>query len=321
MTSEKILCIDDEDDILDLIKRYTKDSEFEVDIAVGPEEAKKLISENQYAVIVCDVRMGDVNGIDFICGLEKLVPSTRLINMSSHTDMDMVLKAMHSTKIFDFIQKPLKKENFLTIVNKAFNHYTLLNERETLKKDLELQNIELEKLNNHLDREVQRKTFELNIRDKLLQHLAGCSLEKDPFETISEFCIHLSENACFAVYNYRQNKYSLLHKCGKLSDGVYDSIDKKITEQIEIHTEVKIKEYRELFNLDESLNSLLIYPLEKFHKQIGCFILATPCAIEQKASISIKDLLPLVSLLVYDSMVEKDETTLIDLFSESSLTE
>jgi len=319
--NEKILCIDDEPDILDLISRYFKDSEFSVDLMSTADEAVNAIKENDYAIIVSDVRLAGVNGIDFMCGLEGVDPATCRINMSSHTDMDMVLKTIQSNKIFDFINKPLNKDKFLSIITKAIIHYRLIKESEELKKNLELKNIELEKLNNHLDREVQRKTYELIIRDKLLLHLSGCNLNNKPFEIINEFCHHLNDSGSAGIYMLSDKQLNLLHAVGSDTENFNQTINSVLTEAIEIHSKDKIQQYQELFNFNEAMCSIIIHPLEKFNQQIGLFIFVTPAAIEQKYNKSLGRIIPLISLLVYDNMVEKDNNTLSELCSDTSLTE
>jgi FixJ family two-component response regulator len=319
--NEKILCIDDEPDILDLISRYLKNSEFTVDLLSTADEAISAIKENNYAIIISDVRLADTNGIDFICNLEGVDPATCLINMSSHTDIDMILKAIQSNKIYDFINKPLNKDTFLSIISKAITHYRLIKESETLKENLKEKNIELEKLNNHLDREVQRKTYELNIRDRLLSHLSGCNHDIHPFEIIGNFSHHLCDLGSVAIYTLNGNKLTLSEAFGSNKENFNETVDSILKDSIEIHSKDKIQQYQQMFNFNEDLHSIIIHPLEKFNKTIGFFILVTPSGIEQKFNKSLKKIIPLISLLVYDNMVEKNNDSLSELFSDETLTE
>jgi hypothetical protein len=108
--------------------------------------------------------------------------------MSSHADLKLVLDALSSNHIFDFIQKPILSDHLKSTVKRALDHYCLRKERDELLMTLKEKNQQLENWNTKLDSLVKEKTFELKLRDELMQHLSGCHSLSDPFAAVSIFC-------------------------------------------------------------------------------------------------------------------------------------
>jgi FixJ family two-component response regulator len=186
---KRVLCVDDESDVLEAVRLHLMGEE-DLELVTYDDPTQALASiegQDEFALALVDIMMPGMTGIEFMSQLKELSPRTVRINMSSHADLDLVLKALGSNQIYDFIRKPLTREEFFGSVSKGLDHYALRVERDALAESLKEKNALLEDWNQRLDEEVKKKTRELALRDRLMQHLSGCSLLSDPYEVVREF--------------------------------------------------------------------------------------------------------------------------------------
>lgn len=304
---QKILCIDDEQDVLDVIQLYLRELNIEIECFSDPDKAKERIDAEEYAIILSDVRMPNHNGIEFLTSLENISPETMLINMSSHADLEMVLSALQSNKIYDFIKKPLKRDKFIANIQKALSRHAILKEKKSLREQLKQQNEVLEILNKSLDEKVKQRTFELNLRDRLLQHLAGCCYEKNPFEIIHEFCKHLDEKIKCCCYFKDEDFFKLLPESCSTSLTVSNRIEYLSNQNLN----------QQDLQCSHDLSDIHFIKLTKYSQVIGLFVILYPESLNPKHLKALTNLNALVSLLVYDYATEENQDTLTELLSQS----
>ena len=134
---EKILIVDDESDILETFKRTLR-KQFNVDTAIGAQEGLKLVSSNgPYAVIVSDLRMPIIDGIQFLSKVRSIAPDTVRIMLTGNADLQTAIDAVNKGNVFRFLTKPCEPELFITVLKSAIGQYNLvLAERDLLEKTL-----------------------------------------------------------------------------------------------------------------------------------------------------------------------------------------
>jgi FixJ family two-component response regulator len=163
----------------------------ELTVYDDPRVALNSIKEHQhkgeFSLALVDIMMPGMTGIEFMAEFKELSRRTVRVNMSSHADLELVLNALGSNQIYDFIRKPLTREDFLSTVTKGLDHYNLRIERDALAETLKEKNLQLEDWNRRLDEEVKQKTIELDLRDSLMQHLSGCCHLEDPYDIVRKF--------------------------------------------------------------------------------------------------------------------------------------
>src|SRR5690349_19996247 len=104
--SNRILCVDDEPNILQAFERQMR-WQFDLQTALGPELGLKAISESgPFAVVVSDLRMPNMNGIEFLSRVRQAAPNTTRIMLNAPADLTPALKAVNEAKIFQFLTKP-----------------------------------------------------------------------------------------------------------------------------------------------------------------------------------------------------------------------
>ncbi len=212
--NRRILVVDDEPDVLELLRVYLKSEPFEVAYLTDAVAALKLAREQEFAVVLCDMRMPAMSGSEFLSKIREFSPASVRINMSSHADMDMVIEALETNNLYDFFKKPLKREKLVGRLHKALEKHNIARERDALAVELAHKNRELERWNHELDVMVLRRTRELDLRDQLLQHIAGAKTVGDPIAVVEEFAREFFPGRLFALYSVAGASFALLKACG-----------------------------------------------------------------------------------------------------------
>src|SRR3974390_879800 len=103
---ERILLVDDDRSVLDGYRRGLS-REFLIETAVGGQEALSLIGNNgPYAIVVSDMRMPGMNGIQLVSSVKNSSPDTIRIILTGNADTDTAVDAINEGNIFRFLTKP-----------------------------------------------------------------------------------------------------------------------------------------------------------------------------------------------------------------------
>jgi len=135
--AEKILLVDDDSNILDGFRRVLS-REFHLDTALGGEQALKLVAENgPYAVVVSDMRMPSMDGIQLLSKIKAESPNTVRVMLTGNADMDTAIDAINEGSIFRFLNKPCSKEMMAKTLTAALLQYRLVTaENQLLEQTL-----------------------------------------------------------------------------------------------------------------------------------------------------------------------------------------
>lgn len=121
--NRRILLVDDEKKILEAFAKCYKD-EFDISIASDPLIAlDKLRYDKPYAVIVSDMKMQDMNGIDFLKSAKEFTPESIRILMTGYADLKTAIYAFNNDIIYRLIEKPCDKKFLLSNLNDACSVY------------------------------------------------------------------------------------------------------------------------------------------------------------------------------------------------------
>lgn len=135
--TEKILFVDDDPHILEAFKRSLR-KQFDIDTAAGGKEGLRAISENgPYSIIVSDMQMPEMNGIEFLSKVKDKSPDSVRIMLTGNADMQTAIEAVNKGNIFRFLTKPCQQETFVTALKAGIKQFQLITaERELLEKTL-----------------------------------------------------------------------------------------------------------------------------------------------------------------------------------------
>lgn len=131
--NETILVVDDEESICQSLKAILTDEGYQVLVAGSGEEAIKIVEEEMPQLILLDIWLPGIDGLDTLQAIKKVNPQTLVIIMSGHGTIETAVKA---TKLgaFDFIEKPLSLDKIIILVNNAINLIRLQEENILLKE-------------------------------------------------------------------------------------------------------------------------------------------------------------------------------------------
>ena len=134
---ERILLVDDDHSILDGYRRSLS-REFLIETAVGGQEALSLITKSgPYAVVVSDMRMPGMSGIQLLSSIKTSAPDTIRIILTGNADMESAIEAINEGSIFRFLLKPCSRESMAKTLTAALVQYRLVNaEKELLEQTL-----------------------------------------------------------------------------------------------------------------------------------------------------------------------------------------
>ncbi len=137
MMLKRILCVDDELNILMAYKRQFR-KHFEIDTALGGEEALQLLGNSgPYAVVVADMRMPGMNGIELLKKVKAKFPDTVRMMLTGNSDQQTAIDAINDGHIFRFLSKPCPQNILAQALIAGLEQYRLITaERELLEKTL-----------------------------------------------------------------------------------------------------------------------------------------------------------------------------------------
>jgi response regulator RpfG family c-di-GMP phosphodiesterase len=164
-----LLCIDDEINILNALKRLLRKEDFKLLIASSGKEGLKLLSENNVHVVVSDQRMPEMNGTEFLKQVKESHPDIIRIILTGYTDVDSIGEAINEGHIYKFFLKPWNDQNLKLEIRQAFEQYALMQDNKRLHDQVFHQNEELKKINENLETIIQERTRNLEFQNKALQ--------------------------------------------------------------------------------------------------------------------------------------------------------
>ena len=134
---EKILCVDDELNLLLSLQRQLR-KQFHIDSALGPEKALEAIEhEAPYAVIVSDLQMPGMNGLELLAKAKELSPDSVRIMLTGQADLETAIAAVNQGNIFRFLTKPCSAEELAHTLEAAVEQHRLVTaERSLLENTL-----------------------------------------------------------------------------------------------------------------------------------------------------------------------------------------
>lgn len=128
----KILVIDDEAAIRRILKEILEHEQYQVDDAASAIEALPLVKENEYDAILCDIKMPQMDGIEFLEEAKK-ISDAPVIMISGHGTIDTAVEAIKKGA-FDYISKPPDLNRLLITLRNALDKSQLMTETKALKK-------------------------------------------------------------------------------------------------------------------------------------------------------------------------------------------
>ena len=164
----KVLCVDDELNILSSLKRMLALSDYEVFTANSGDEGLKVIEAESIDIIISDVRMPIMNGIEFLKKTKEIAPLAIKILLTGNADLNDAVSAVNEGGIFRYLNKPWIENDFLETIRSSIELISLRKDKESLLELTIKQNLDLNDLVVNLESKVLERTTDIsNANSKL----------------------------------------------------------------------------------------------------------------------------------------------------------
>ena len=206
-SDDKILCVDDEENILHLFRR-TLGRRYKLHTAIDGEQALKAIREHgPFGVVISDYNMPGLTGVELFKLVRQVSPDSVQVMLTGNIDLNVAIKAINEVDIFRYLPKPSSMEVISKVVADALQQYHLILDKQQLSRELEEKNRQLSELNDSLARKKNLLEHELQMAKTIyskvaLQHenqLDGLDYIVSAKETVGgDFLLsHVSEDKQF----------------------------------------------------------------------------------------------------------------------------
>ena len=130
-----IMVVDDELSMREVLEMMLNKEGYQVTCAENGRNAIGLLEKNQYDLMLCDIRLGDISGLDVLQASKKCNPDTVVILISAYASTETAVEAMNAGA-YDYVPKPFDKDELMQTVAKALDLKTLEQEKELLDDQL-----------------------------------------------------------------------------------------------------------------------------------------------------------------------------------------
>lgn len=130
-----ILVVDDDLSMRELLSFMLGREGYRVETASGGKEALAVLKERGFDLLLCDIRLGDISGLEVLKAARELHPGAVVIMISAFASTETAVEAMN-LGAYDYVPKPFNKDELLETVEKALELRTVEKEKETLEGEL-----------------------------------------------------------------------------------------------------------------------------------------------------------------------------------------
>jgi DNA-binding NtrC family response regulator len=147
MSTPGILFVDDEDNVLNALRRILRKEKYSVHFCRSVEEAKEILSQNEIDIVVSDHLMPSMNGLAFLKLVKKLYPDIIRVLLTGHADLQMAIEAINEGEVFRFLTKPWNELDLKVSLRQIIDFVQLRRENQILQDTVQKQQALIEKMN------------------------------------------------------------------------------------------------------------------------------------------------------------------------------
>jgi response regulator RpfG family c-di-GMP phosphodiesterase len=158
----RILYVDDEPSLCKAFARmFAGEDEFTVITSTSPVDAAGLLADQSFDIVVSDLRMPEMSGIELLSTARRARPLARRLLVSGYADLDSAMAAINDVGVDRLLTKPWNGSEMIGAVRGAAEHARLVRENAEMTEALQRKNEELGLLNRQLDSLVEERTSNL----------------------------------------------------------------------------------------------------------------------------------------------------------------
>jgi DNA-binding NtrC family response regulator len=115
----KVLLVDDETDFVETLVKRLRKRKLDVRAASSGQQALDMLSESPSDVVVLDVKMPDMDGIETLRRIKKIAPGVEVVMLTGHANVEVAMQGME-LGAFDYLMKPIDIDDLLYKLQDAF---------------------------------------------------------------------------------------------------------------------------------------------------------------------------------------------------------
>ncbi len=193
----RILCVDDEEGVLDALERVFLDEDWEILRAADAKGALAILERTEVSVIISDYRIPGINGVGLLKEVSHRWPKPIRIILSGYAEAHAIVSAINEGHIYKFVPKPWNDNELLVTIRRAVEKFELDRENECLNKEVCRKNKELARLNATLEQKIRERTRELQA------HADGLKFAQEILEELPYALIGVDSSGLIALTNKR----------------------------------------------------------------------------------------------------------------------
>ncbi|WDN87405.1 hypothetical protein BuS5_00373 [Desulfosarcina sp. BuS5] len=190
-----ILCVDDEKNILNSLKRLLRKEAYHLVTASGGEEGLHKLAAEEISLVVSDHRMPGMSGTEFLQKVKNQYPDIIRIILTGYTEVDSITESINRGHIYKFLLKPWNDQNLILEIRQALDQYDLVKANKKLHDEVIQKNAELKRINENLEMLVRERTRDLEVQNHALE------LSRTILEDLTLPVIGISDEGMIALLN------------------------------------------------------------------------------------------------------------------------
>jgi len=177
MKKGMIVVVDDEQVVTSALKMLFKIEGFEnTKYFNNPLEALDFLKINEPSVILSDVKMPEMNGVEFLTEVKKLYPDVSKILLTGYADKENAIQAINEVGIYKYLEKPWDNDDLVITIKNGIERSNLIKKLNEKISELEIAKKELEKYSHNLEDLVKEKTSDiLELNSKMSNIINYCA--------------------------------------------------------------------------------------------------------------------------------------------------
>jgi two-component system, sensor histidine kinase len=236
MNDKRVLVADDSEAIREMLGSFLANLGYRTDLAADGQAAINLFKAHPYDVIICDLQMPQLEGLEVLAQIKAIDPDVQVIILTGHATLDTAIKALR-LGAYEYQFKPVDDmEVFARLVERAYRHRCLLHENRQLLA-------QLREANSHLESEVEKRTRELQAANQSLRNLDRLKNDfvsivshelRTPLAVIALEAQMLASGMQFSLDKQREIYQALLVNARRLQIQIDDLLDFALIERGEL---------------------------------------------------------------------------------------
>ncbi|RJQ20824.1 MAG: response regulator [Nitrospiraceae bacterium] len=146
-----LLFVDDENSVLNALKRVFLEENYEIHAARNADEALEIINRNKIHLVIADYKMPGMTGAQLLKNIKQQWPETIRIMLTGHADIQSIMGAVNEGAVYKFITKPWNDEDLRLTVSLALQQYSLIQENKKLKEITRRQELKIKNYSAMVD--------------------------------------------------------------------------------------------------------------------------------------------------------------------------